>query len=301
MRFATLQASRDAPPCLAVWHEGSWRRVEGCRDFLDWLHLPASEQEVRLARLGEPIEPAAFCPPILVPPSLRDFYAFEAHVRNALRHRRGTDQIPPAWYEFPAFYFSNPASLVGHDQPVRKPPATNALDFELELAVIIGRAGGDFTLQEAEAAIAGFTLMNDWSARDIQLREMSIGLGPAKAKDFATSLGPWVVTPDELRPWYTPDPQRGGRWRIELSARVNGQEITRARADTMYWTFAEIIAHASRHTRLQVGDVIGSGTVGGGCLLEYPEGTYPWLQPGDIVELEAEGIGILRNQVQSYQ
>ncbi|OYT75692.1 MAG: fumarylacetoacetase [Armatimonadetes bacterium JP3_11] len=296
MRFATLQAAPQAPPCLTVWWDGAWRRVEGCRDFLDWLRLPEAERVARLAHLGEPMEPALYCPPILIPPSVRDFYAFEAHVRNA-RRKRGYDAPPQAWYEFPAFYFSNPACLVGHDQPVRKPPNTNALDFELELAVIIGCEGGDFTLQEAESAIAGFTLMNDWSARDIQMREMSIGLGPAKGKDFATSLGPWVVTPDELDGWRSPDPDHGSRWDMRLTARLNGQEITRASAGEMYWTFAEIIAHASRNTRLQVGDVIGSGTVGGGCLLEYPDGTYPWLQPGDTVELEAEGIGVLRNRI----
>lgn len=297
MRFVTLQPAPDDEPCLAVWHEGAWRRIEGCRDFLDWLHLPDMEQAARLNGLGEAVEPARYCPPILIPPSLRDFYAFEAHVRNA-RRKRGYDAPPEAWYEFPAFYFSNPASLIGHQQPIRKPPNTNALDFELELAVIIGRAGGDFSLQEAEAAIAGFTLMNDWSARDIQLREMSIGLGPAKGKDFATSLGPWVVTPDELEAWRNPDPDHGSRWDMRLKARVNDNPITNASAGEMYWTFAEIIAHASRNTRLQVGDVIGSGTVGGGCLLEYPDGTYPWLQPGDVVELEAEGIGVLRNHVE---
>ncbi|MCS6919260.1 MAG: fumarylacetoacetate hydrolase family protein, partial [Fimbriimonadales bacterium] len=225
MRFATLQPAPDASPCLTVWRDGAWRRVEGCRDFLDWLRLTESEQTARLAQLGEPVEPVIYCPPILIPPSLRDFYAFEAHVRNA-RRKRGYDAPPEAWYEFPAFYFSNPASLIGHEQPVRKPPNTNALDFELELAVIIGRAGGDWSLQEAEAAIAGFTLMNDWSARDIQLREMSIGLGPAKGKDFATSLGPWVVTPDELEAWRNPDPDHGSRWDMRLKASVNGKEIT---------------------------------------------------------------------------
>jgi len=296
MRFAVLHDAPDSPPCLAVWHAGAWRRIAGCRDFLDWLRLSEAERAERLHGLGAPIEPAAYAPPILVPPSVRDFYAFEAHVRNA-RCKRGFDAPPPEWYEAPAFYFSNPACLIGHEQPVRKPPDTNALDFELELAVIIGRAGGDFSLQEAEAAIAGFTLLNDWSARDIQAREMRIGLGPAKAKDFATSLGPWVVTPDELEAWRAPDPARGSRWAIRLTARVNGQTITQGLASEMHWTFAELIAYASRNTRLQVGDVIGSGTVGGGCLLEYPDGTYPWLQVGDVVELEADGIGVLRNRV----
>jgi fumarylacetoacetate (FAA) hydrolase len=296
MRFAVLHDAPDSPPCLAVWHAGAWRRVEGCRDFLDWLHLSEAERAERLQGLGAPIAPLAYSPPILIPPSVRDFYAFEAHVRNA-RRKRGFDAPPPEWYEAPTFYFSNPACLIGHEQPVRKPPDTNALDFELEWAVIIGRAGGDFSLQEAEAAIAGFTLLNDWSARDIQAREMRIGLGPAKAKDFATSLGPWVVTPDELEVWRVPDPARGSRWTIRLTARINGQLITQGLASEMHWTFAELIAHASRNTRLQIGDVIGSGTVGGGCLLEYPDGTYPWLQVGDVVELEAEGIGVLRNWI----
>jgi len=296
MRFATLHATVDGPPCLAVWDAGVWRRVEGCRDFLDWLRLSEAERAERLRTLGAPVVPAAYSPPILVPPSVRDCYAFEAHVRNA-RRARGYDAPPPEWYEAPVFYFSNPACLIGHDQPVRKPPETHALDFELELAVVIGRAGGDFSLQEAESAIAGFTLLNDWSARDIQRREMRVGLGPAKAKDFATSLGPWVVTPDELEAQRCSDPEHGSHWRIPLTARVNGQCITQANASEMHWTFAELIAHASRNTRLQVGDVIGSGTVGGGCLLEYPDGTYPWLQAGDVVELAADGIGVLRNWV----
>jgi fumarylacetoacetate (FAA) hydrolase len=205
--------------------------------------------------------------------------------------------VPAEWYQMPAFYFSNPASLMGHEQPVRKPPDTEQLDYELELAVIIGREGGDWSLAEAESAIAGFTIMNDWSARDIQRVEMRIGLGPAKAKDFATSLGPWVVTPDELEPWRQSDPAHGSRWRLPMRAWVNGVLMSEGNASEMYWSFAQLIAHAARNTRLQIGDVIGSGTVGTGCLLERPEGTHRWLQPGDIVELEIEGIGRLRNPV----
>jgi fumarylacetoacetate (FAA) hydrolase len=244
---------------------------------------------------GIPLDQLHFEPPLLIPPSLRDFYAFEQHVRNA-RRNRGL-QMLPEWYQTPAFYFSNPASLIGHDRPVRKPPETERLDYELELAVLIGREGSDLSLEEAEGCIAGFTIMNDWSARDLQRLEMKIGLGPAKGKDFATSLGPWLVTPDELEPWRTVEPGRGSRWNLTMTARVNGQTISHGNAVTMHWTFAELIAHASRNTRLQVGDVIGSGTVGSGCLLEFPEGTYPWLQPGDMVELEIEGIGILKNEV----
>lgn len=294
MRFLTCIPQGESSPCLAVWQGDGWHRVEGCRDFRDWLLLDAGERATRLEQ-ADPITPARYCPPVLQPPSVRDFYAFEAHVRNA-RQKRGLP-VPPEWYQIPAFYFSNPACLVGHEEPVRKPPETERLDYELELAVIIGRTGGDWTPLEAEEAIAGFTLMNDWSARDIQQQEMKIGLGPAKGKDFATSLGPIVVTPDELEAWRETDPPRGSRWRLRMQARVNGKTLSDNNASTMYWTFGELIAHASRNTRLQIGDVIGSGTVGFGCLLEFPDGTHPWLQPGDVVELEAEGIGVLRNPI----
>ncbi len=294
MRWLTCQTAPDAEPCLAFHREGRWWRVEGCCDFWDWLRLEERLKPQALQR-AVPIEPVRYLPPILIPPSVRDFYAFEAHVRNA-RQKRNLP-VPPEWYDIPAFYFSNPACMVGHDQPVRKPPDTQWLDYELELAVIIGRSGGDWNIQQAEEAIAGFTIMNDWSARDIQMREMKIGLGPAKGKDFATSLGPIVVTPDELERWRQPDPERGSRWSLRMQARVNGKTLTENNANTMHWTFAELIAHASRNTRLQVGDVIGSGTVGYGCLLEFPEGMHPWLQPGDVVEMEVEGIGVLRNLV----
>ncbi len=294
MRFLTCCPQPDSPPCLAVWRESGWFRLEGCRDFGDWLRLTPAEREQRLAT-AQPIQPARYLPPILVPPSIRDFYAFETHVRNT--HQRRGQPMPPEWYQIPAFYFSNPACLVGHEQPVRKPPDTEQLDYELELAVIIGREGGDWSLQEAEAAIAGFTIMNDWSARDIQRRETRIGLGPAKAKDFATSLGPCVVTPDELEAWREPDPQRGSRWHLTMRAWVNGELFSEGNAAKMHWTFAELIAHASRNTRLQMGDVIGSGTVGTGCLLERPEGSHRWLLPGDTVELEITGIGTLRNTI----
>ncbi len=294
MRFLTCIPQGESLPCLAVWRDEAWYRVEGCRDFRDWLLLDTEAREARL-KGAHPITPARYCPPILQPPSVRDFYAFEAHVRNA-RQKRGL-AVPPEWYQIPAFYFSNPACLVGHEEPVRKPPDTEQLDYELELAIVIGRAGGDWTPLEAESAIAGFTLMNDWSARDLQQREMKIGLGPAKGKDFATSLGPIVVTPDELEAWRETDSQRGSRWRLRMQARVNGKTLSDNYAHTMYWTFGELIAHAARNTHLQIGDVIGSGTVGFGCLLEFPDGTHPWLQPGDVVELEAEGIGVLRNPI----
>ena len=229
-------------------------------------------------------------------PSFRDFYAFEAHVINA-RKRRGLEMVPE-WYDAPAFYFSNTASIVGHLAPICKPEETNELDYELEIAVVIGREGGDIPVEEADGYIAGFTIVNDWSARDIQRREMKVGLGPAKGKDFATSAGPYLVTPDELEERVLPNRRRGKRYDLAMTATVNGVEYSRGNAREMHWTFAELIAHASRNTVLKPGDLIGSGTVGTGCITEFPEGTYPWLQSGDTVRLEIEILGILENRIE---
>src|SRR5712691_5372251 len=211
--------------------------------------------------------------PIRRPPSIRDFYAFEEHVKNAARVT-GRSGVPDEWYELPAFYFSNPAAIYGPDDEIPYPEGSEALDYELEVAAVIG-AGGE---------IAGFTVLNDWSARDLQRREMKIGLGPAKGKDFATSLGPVVVTPDEL-----------GDLRLEMITRVNGEERSRGNMGDMHHSWDAIVAHAARNTRLRAGDVLGSGTVGTGCILEHGDGR--WLKRGDVVELEIEGIGVLRNRV----
>lgn len=227
--------------------------------------------------------------------SFRDFYAFEAHVKNA-RRRRGLE-MPPEWYEAPVFYFSNVAGIVGPDVAIRKPPETSELDYELEIAAVVGREGRDIPVSEADDYIAGFTILNDWSARDIQRREMKVGLGPSKGKDFATSIGPYLVTPDELEDRVLPDQSRGKRYDLVMRAGVNGREYSRGNARDMHWTFAELIAHAARNTILRQGDLIGSGTVGTGCITEFPEGSYPWLQPGDVVRLEIEGIGVLENRI----
>lgn len=241
---------------------------------------PVSEVE-----LAAPVQPRSF----------RDFYAFEEHVRNARRHR-GLE-MTPEWYDAPVFYFSNIAGIVGTNAPIRKPPETNELDYELELAVVIGKEGGNIAVSEAEEYIAGFTILNDWSARDIQRREMKVGLGPAKGKDFATSIGPSLVTPDELEDRALPDRSRGRRYDLAMTASVNGREYSRGNARAMHWTFAELIHAASRNTVLKPGDLIGSGTVGTGCITEFAAGTYPWLQPGDVVRLEIEHLGVLENTV----
>jgi fumarylacetoacetate (FAA) hydrolase len=211
-------------------------------------------------------------PPVLRPPSVRDFMAFEEHVANA-RRLRGAE-VPKEWYEIPVFYFSNPHAIFGDGEVVPYPQGTSELDYELEGAAIIG----------AEGKIGGFTVMNDWSARDLQRAEMRVGLGPAKGKDFATSIGPILVTPDEF------DGSEG-----TMVARVNGEERSRGNLAAMYHSWSALLAQAGRNTILSPGDVIGSGTVGTGCILEHGDGR--WLQHGDVVELEIEGIGVLRNTV----
>jgi fumarylacetoacetate (FAA) hydrolase len=219
-----------------------------------------------------PLADVELLAPVLYPPAVRDFMAFEEHVANA-RRQRGSE-VPAEWYEQPVFYFSNPAAIYGPDEDVPYPDGTEELDYELECAAMIG----------ADGQIAGFTVMNDWSARDLQRREMRVGLGPAKGKDFATSFGPVLVTVDELD---------GSS--AEMVARVNGEERSRGNLSAMYHRWDALVAAASRNTELRPGDLIGSGTVGNGCILEHGDGR--WLQRGDVVELEIEGIGVLRNRV----
>jgi fumarylacetoacetate (FAA) hydrolase len=219
-----------------------------------------------------PLDAVTLRAPIPRPPTVRDFFAFEQHIATA-RGNRGAS-VPEEWYEFPAFYFTNPDAIYGTGDEIPYPEGTAELDYELEVAAVIGPDGG----------ICGFTVMNDWSARDIQRKELRIGLGPAKAKDFATSLGPVLVTVDEF------DGSSG-----VMTAAVNGEERSRGELADIHYSWSQILSHASRNTRLHPGDVIGSGTVGTGCILEHNDGR--WLKPGDVVECAIEGIGVLRNTV----
>jgi fumarylacetoacetate (FAA) hydrolase len=224
--------------------------------------------------------------------SIRDFYAFEQHVKTCRKHR-GLDMVPQ-WYLVPVFYFSNPACVIGPEDTVVAPHGSQALDYELELACVIGKECRDLPADDrALEYVAGFTIMNDWSARDLQRAEMAVGLGPSKSKDFATSLGPELVTLDELRDRY-----QDGRLHLEMTAAVNGRVLSHGNSGSMYWTWPQLIAHASRDVWLKPGDVLGSGTVGTGCILELtPEAAGGWLKPGDVVELRIEGLGKLRNCV----
>jgi 2-keto-4-pentenoate hydratase/2-oxohepta-3-ene-1,7-dioic acid hydratase in catechol pathway len=209
------------------------------------------------------------------PPSIRDFMAFEEHFRNALRVT-GRSEVPSAWYEIPAFYFTNPGAVFGDGDAIPMPADTEMLDYELELACVIG----------ADGRPEGFTIMNDFSARDLQALEMQVGLGPAKGKDFATALGPVLVSADELP----------SDLDMRAVARVNGEVRTDSRTGGIHYSWEQLIETAGRNTPgLVAGEVIGSGTVGGGCVLEHGDGR--WLQRGDVVELEIEGIGVLRNRI----
>lgn len=231
-------------------------------------------------------------PPFPSVASVRDFYAFEQHVSTCRRHR-GLEMVPQ-WYQVPVFYFSNPVAIIGDGDPVHAPHGSSALDYELELACVIGTDASNLPADDsAMSCIAGFTIMNDWSARDLQRAEMAVGLGPSKSKDFATTLGPRLAPFDELKDVY-----RDGRLHLEMTAKVNGKLYSHGNASSMYWTWPQLLAHASRDTELRPGDVLGSGTVGTGCILELtPEAVGGWLKPGDEVELTVERIGTLRNTV----
>jgi 2-keto-4-pentenoate hydratase/2-oxohepta-3-ene-1,7-dioic acid hydratase in catechol pathway len=240
--------------------------------------------------IAVPIWESRQFPPLPDPPSIRDFYAFEQHVAIGYR-RRGRD-IPTAWYERPVFYFGHTGNLFGNDEDIVKPTETNELDFELELAAVIGRSGRDIPASDAWDYIAGLTVMNDWSARDIQRQEMSVGLGPAKAKDFATSFGPVMITLDEVR-----DRIDGETVTLQMCARINGEPVSNDSSASMYWGFPRLIEAAARYAELRPGDIIGSGTCGGGCIYELGSNIQPWLVSGDEVELEIERIGRLRTTI----
>jgi fumarylacetoacetate (FAA) hydrolase len=266
--------------------------------LLELLQDPAGLEVARTAlqnaATGLPLSEGQLLTPIPHPPTVRDFYAFEQHVATA-RAKRGLGMIPE-WYEIPTFYFTNTSELYGHDEPVPYPIGSHELDIELEIACVIGRAGKDIPVDEAAQFIAGYTIMNDWSARDFQRLDMKLNLGPGKGKDFAISLGPWLVTPDELAE------RRSGngaseRYNMTMLARVDGQEISRGNFNQIYYSFPQMIAHASRNASLRPGDILGSGTVGTGCLLELGTEIHPWFKPGETIELEIDGLGVLRNRI----
>lgn len=213
--------------------------------------------------------------------SLRDFFAFEAHVKRGFE-KRG-EPMPREWYEMPVYYQTGHHNLVGTEQDVLWPSFTERFDYELELAVIIGKEGRNIPAAQARDYIAGYTILNDFSARDMQRREMKVRLGPAKGKHWCSGVGPWMVTADEIADPYA----------LEMVARVNGEEWSRGNSHDMHWKFEQMIEFLSQDDTIYPGDILGSGTVGTGCGLELDR----WLKPGDGIELEIEKIGVLRNRV----
>ena len=249
---------------------------------------------------GVPLTDVRLLPPIQ-PPAMRDFVAFEEHVEGVVKSVSEGAGVVPEWYEAPTFYFTNPHTLVATGDDVAAPSGSRALDFELEVAAVIGAVDGsdgrDLDPAAAREHIFGYTILNDWSARDLQRREMKVSLGPCKGKDFANTLGPWILTADELEDLHDDD----GFLALELSASINGEKFGRDLLSNMGWPFAELVAYASRDSRVAPGDVLGSGTSAGGCLAEAwgraGSQTPPPLAPGDVVRLEVERIGAVENAV----
>jgi fumarylacetoacetate (FAA) hydrolase len=270
------------------------RRSSGKPDVLKRLEDNALEN-------GSPYELAQvkLLAPLPRPPSMRDAYAFRQHVLTA-RRNRGLDMIPE-FDLFPVFYFTNHQAVTGPGEVVVQKLHLDKLDYELEVAIVIGKEGRNISLAEADEYIFGYTIMNDWSARTLQMEEMKLNLGPAKGKDFATSLGPYLVTRDELvHEGMISKTPKGEVLNSEMKAFINGKQYSSGNVNQMNWTFAQIIERASYGVTLYPGDVIGSGTVGTGCLLELNGSKVTdnlWLKSGDTVKLEIEGLGVLENKI----
>jgi fumarylacetoacetate (FAA) hydrolase len=257
---------------------------------------------LRVEALGELVEAAdaqealdaedlEFGPPILRPPSLRDFYAFEGHVKTMWERRGGT--VPEAWYRLPIFYFSNVSEIRGPGEPVWCPAASQELDYELEIAALIDTPVNDVDAARGQEAIGGYLVFNDWSARDLQRDETTVRLGPAKGKDFASSIGPWLVTPDELA-----DARNGKGYDLAMTAAVNGVQLSLGSWADAHFSFGEMIARASADVRLRPGDLVASGTVGTGCLLEVRDEILKrYLEPADMVTLAVERLGELTTPI----
>lgn len=267
-----------APDNMREFLEGWTTSLEQTRRTLA---CPLPKTGLRGERILYDPREVRLCAPVPHPASLRDFFAFEQHVKAGFA-RRG-EPMPPEWYEIPVYYKSGHQNILGPEEDVKWPSFTERFDYELELAAVIGVAGRDVPAEAARAHIAGFVVMNDFSARDIQRKEMKVRLGPAKGKDWATALGPVLVTLDEIA-----DP-----YNLRMTAVINGELWSDGNSRDMYWKFEHMIEFLTRDDRILPGDVIGSGTVGTGCGLELDR----WLKPGDVMELEIEKIGLLRNRV----
>jgi 2-keto-4-pentenoate hydratase/2-oxohepta-3-ene-1,7-dioic acid hydratase in catechol pathway len=300
MKWATYRGQGEGGPIdrVGLLVDEQLFGLEPGSQLIDLLgDLEAAGERARRAPFEvRPLSEVRLRPPIPRPPAIRDFSSFHAH------HRAGIEAVgqkwDDAWFELPFFYFSNPNSLLGDQDVFFMPANSRQMDYELEMCAVIGREGIDIDPDDAERHIAGYTIFNDWSARDLQRDEMARApVGPGKGKDTANSMGPFLVTPDELE-----DRRKDNGFALGMKAYVNGKLYSDGDWSTVYWSMAEHIAYASRNTRLVPGDVLCTGTVGTGCILELSltrggADAYPWLQGGDEVTLEVERIGRLTNRV----
>lgn len=274
-----IASKGELPDNMAEFIKNNEKYMKNVKTLSGSTNLPSySLEEIRLTA------------PLPNPVTFRDFVAFETHVKNATK--RSGDTVAPEWYEMPIFYYSNPNAMKGPGEEVKRPAKCIRLDYELELACIIGKEGRNIKSDEAEEYIFGYTILNDWSARDIQMKEMKVLLGPAKGKDFATSIGPYLLTKNELEPY-----KSAGRFDLEMTAAVNGEVLSRGNFKDIYYTFGDMIERASEEVNLYPGDIIGSGTVGFGCIMELGTEVHRWLEPGDEVELKVTGLGTLKNRI----
>ncbi|GMM97655.1 fumarylacetoacetate hydrolase family protein [Microbacterium luteum] len=268
-------------------------------DILALLQAPQAQRNDVLLRGGKQqrkhVSETTLLPPV-EPRAMRDFLVFEAHIAGMKKNEPGDGTVPEQWYEAPAFLFMNPWSVVPTGADVPMPPFTQKLDFELEVAMIVKNTVRDVPLEEAHEHIAGFCILNDWSARDMQGNEMRVGLGPNKGKDFANTLGPWLTTPDELEQY-----REGDRYALEMSVAINGEVIGTDNLRNMSWSFEEMLVHASRDAWVGAGDVLATGTASQGALSERwaRNGalTPPPLQVGDVVTMTVEGLGTIENRI----
>ncbi|HEY2576348.1 MAG TPA: fumarylacetoacetate hydrolase family protein [Streptosporangiaceae bacterium] len=300
MRWCTYVSPAGTGPRVGLLHEGSIHGLPGDSSLVDLLGDDGQRMAEAAGRArNDPAEVVAeggvrLLAPVPQPPSIRDFYAFEEHVKTSSA-AMGHD-VNPIWYEIPLFYFTNPAAARGPCDDVPIAPGSRAFDYELEIAAVIGRPGSDLHPDTAGEHIAGYLVMCDWSARDVQGHEMKGHLGPAKGKDTATSFSGYLVTPDELA-----DRRAGNAYDLRMTASVNGRPYSAGTFASIYWRYGELLAYASRGTTLRTGDIIGSGTVGTGCILELSRvhglDAYPWLQPGDRVHLEVDRLGVISSTI----
>jgi len=278
-------ASVVLPDNMLEFLQGGRRSLSHATEALEWVQEKLKSEEILRGINDETLmyspDQVRMLAPLPNPFSLRDFYAFEEHVKRGFE-KRG-EPMPQEWYELPVYYKGAQHNIIGTDQDVLWPAFTRRFDYELELAMVIGKQGRNVKAENAAEYIAGFTVMNDFSARDIQRKEMKVRLGPSKGKDWCTAIGPVLVTPDEI----------GDPYNLRMTACVNGELWSAENSGTIYWRFEQMIEFLSQDDTIYPGDLIGSGTVGGGCGLELDR----WVRPGDLLELEIEKIGILRNRV----